>query len=280
MALPGGGFCASLSAEADGIEGEPYEWTHDALAAVLGPQELALTVARLGVESAEGARAVTLARPGGRGSDADAVDAVLLKLLAARQARPQPERDAKALTAWNAIAARGLMDAGAAFADEAMTALGVDTAVGLTDRAVAGDGVLREPDDPSVAAVRLLEDAAHLVAALITAAEATGHRTLLDRAIALHGDTLDRFAIGPLLYATDAATDLPVRPREVGDGAQPAGASTALENAVRLAAATGDDAHLAFAREALRQWWGAVDLAPEHAGRALAVAVSLEERED
>ena len=279
MALPGGGFCASLSAEAAGIEGEPYEWTHDGLAAALTPEQAELSVARLGAEPAGSPRAVTLVRPGGRGPDADAVDEVLLKLLAARQARPQPERDTKALTAWNAIAARGLMDAGAAFSDEATTALGIDTALGLTDRAVAGDGVLREPDDPSVAHVRLLEDAAHLVAALITAAEATGRETVLDRAVTLHADTLDRFAVGPLLYATDAATDLPVRPREVGDTALPAGASTALQNAVRLAAATGDDGHRAFAREALQQWWAVVDLAPEQAGRALAVAAALIERE-
>jgi uncharacterized protein YyaL (SSP411 family) len=280
MALPGGGFCASLSAEAAGIEGEPYEWTHDGLAAALTPDELELSVARLGAEPAGSSRAFTLVRPDGRGPDADAVDAVLLKLLAARQARPQPERDTKALTAWNAIAARGLMDAGTAFSDEAMTALGVDTTLGLTDRAVAGDGVLREPDDPSVAGVRLLEDAAHLIAALITTAEVTGRATVLDRAVTLHADTLDRFAVGPLLYATDAATDLPVRPREVGDTALPAGASTALQNAVRLAAATGEDAHLVFAREALQQWWGVIDLAPEQAGRALAVATSLTEPED
>jgi uncharacterized protein YyaL (SSP411 family) len=276
LSHPDGGFSASLSADTGGAEGATYTWTHEQLAAVLDPAKLEIAERALGAESAIGPRPVTLHRPGGRAEDAQAVDAVLARLAVARAARPQPDRDDKRLTGWNAIAARGLMDAGRVFDDPAMIADGVLTAGWLEHTAVRADGVVREPDDASVASVRLLEDAAHLVAALLTVAEVTGDAATLDRAVALHADTIQRFAESGSLYMTPARNDLPVRPRESGDSAVPAGASTGVENAARLWLATRDAAHLAFAREALGLMWTVADFAPEQAGRALAAAASLE----
>jgi uncharacterized protein YyaL (SSP411 family) len=92
----------------------------------------------------------------------------------------------------------------------------------------------------------------------------------------LHHGTLDRFAGGSSLFMTPAVNDLPVRPREGGDSAVPAGSSTTIENAVRLGLATGDASHLAFARSALGQMWAVADFAPEQAGRSLGAAVALE----
>ncbi|MDO8963657.1 MAG: DUF255 domain-containing protein [Coriobacteriia bacterium] len=279
LSLPGGGFCASLSAEAGGEEGEPYEWTRAQLEAALDTADLAMAEAFLGAPAAGDTRALTLTRAGGREGDADALDAILLLLLAARQSRPHPDRDEKLLTGWNAIAARGLLDAARAFGDDAMASLGLNTAL-VCDRAAGDDGVVREPSDPSTAGVRLIEDAAHLVAALLTAAEVTGDESLRRRAEAVHADTLARFADGPRLFATAADTDLPVRPREEGDGAVPSGSSTVIENAVRLGAAGCGDAHLTFAGEALAEWWAVIDMSPEHAGSALSAALLLEDARD
>ncbi|HEY5432701.1 MAG TPA: hypothetical protein VIL06_04760, partial [Coriobacteriia bacterium] len=194
----------------------------------------------------------------------------------ARATRPQPDTDTKTLTAWNAIAARGLIDAGVAFGEPELVADGVALARRLLRAAVTPTGVLREPGDASVADVRLLEDAAHLVSAALTAAEATGDKGLLDEARALHIDTLERFADGHVLYMTPEAGDLPVRPREGGDSAVPPGSSTTIQNAVRLGLADGDVGQLAYARRALSQVWAVADFAPEQAGRSLAAAVALE----
>ena len=75
---------------------------------------------------------------------------------------------------------------------------------------------------------------------------------------------------------TPDAGDLPVRPREGGDSAVPAGSSTAIQNAVRLGLVKHDEEQLAFARRALSQVWAVADFAPEQAGRSLAAAVTLE----
>jgi uncharacterized protein len=275
MTCAGGGFVAALSADTGGVEGATYTWTHDQLAEALDADGLALAERALGAGPEGGVGEVTLHRPGGRAADAAAVDAVLARLATARATRPQPERDGKRLTAWNAMAVRGLIDAGSAFTDPAMVADGVLAARALERSAVRPDGVVREPDDASVAGVRLLEDAAHLVSALLTAAEATGDAAMLGRAVEMQADMLGLFAEGSSLFMTPAGNDLPLRPREGGDSATPSGSSTAIENAVRIGIATGDAAHLAFARAALGQWWAIADFAPEQAGRALASAVAL-----
>jgi uncharacterized protein YyaL (SSP411 family) len=276
MSLAEGGWAASLSADTGGVEGATYTWTREQMDAALDLTELELATRSLDADPGDPRAAVTLRRPEGRGPDASAVDAVLAHLARARALRPQPERDDKRLTAWNAMAARGLMDAGRAFGDPRMVDEGVAVARWLSGAVVRPDGVVREPDDASVASVRLLEDAAHLVSALLSAADATGDAALLQRAEELHADCLDRFAEGTTLFMTLADNDLPLRPREGGDSATPSGSSTAIENAVRLGLGTGDTSHLAFAHAALEQWWAAADMAPEQAGRALAAAAALE----
>ncbi len=275
LARADGGFATALSADTGGVEGAAYTWTRDQLAAVLSEDELDLAEHALGAEPAGSLREVTLHRPGGRAGNAVAVDAVLAKLAHARAARPQPDRDDKRLTAWNAIAARGLLDAGRAFTDAAMLADGVLTVHWLVRTVVRPDGVVREPDDASVAGVRLLEDAAHLVSAMLTAAEVTGDGELLKHATGLHADTLERFADGSSLFTTPEVNDLPLRPREGGDSAVPSGASTTIENAVRIGLGAGDASQLEFARSALGQMWAVADAVPEQAGRSLAAAVTL-----
>ena len=275
MATADGRFIAALDADTAGVEGATYTWTRAQLADALTADELAVADAELGTADAVGDEAVTIARRGVAANES-AVDAVLHRLAIARALRSQPARDTKVLTAWNAIAARGLMEAGREFGGSGMVASGIALVRRLWDTALTPTGVLREPDDPTVADVRLLEDAAHLVAATLTAAEIDPDPDLLAKAGALHMSTLGLFADGTVLYMTPGAGDLPVRPREGGDSAMPSGANTTIENSVRLGLATGDAPQLEFARAALSQMWAVADFAPEQAGRALASAVALE----
>lgn len=275
MSTEDGRFIAALNADTGGVEGATYTWTRSQLAAALTPDELAVADAELGTDDAVGDDEVTLTRRA-RSGNAPKVDAVLHRLSIARAKRPQPDPDTKLLTAWNAMAARGLMEAGSEFDDAEMTASGVALVRRLLECAVTPTGVLREPDDPSIADVRLLEDAAHLVAATLTAADITSDEDLHSNAKAQHARTLEVFADGAALYMTPGAGDLPVRPREGGDSATPSGASTTIESAVRLGLADDDASGLVFARASLAQMWAVVDFAPEQAGRALASAVALE----
>jgi len=273
LSSPDGGLVASLSADTEGVEGGSYLWRAAQLRSILTPDGYALAEKVLGIDEAE--EPFTLVREHGRADEPDRVDAALDAIKAERDRRPQPARDPKVVTSWNALAARGLMDAGRAFSDDAIAALGVETLVTVLERALAHDGLMHVIGDPSVAGVRLIEDAAHAAAACLTAFELTGEPVWLERAVHLHDDTLERFAEGEVLYMTPAVSDLPVRPREQSDQPVPSGASTAIENAVRLAEATGEDEYADWARSALRTFWAIADFAPEHAGRALEAAVRL-----
>ena len=114
MALDGGGLASAQDADTDGHEGLTFVWTPAEVRAALGDDELAERVcAWYGITEAgnfEGSNVLSLvvgrraARPGSRRRGAT--------LLAARDRRPQPARDDKALAAWNGMALAAFADAG------------------------------------------------------------------------------------------------------------------------------------------------------------------------
>lgn len=266
LGAPGGGFFSALSADTEGVEGGTYTWSYEELAEELSADELALAERELGVTrdgNWEGATILT--RPHGRDASAEAVDALLDRLLAARSRRAQPDVDTKVLMSWNALAARGLVEAGAAFDDRAMTGLGLATLERLDD-AVSGDEVPHDVEDAGSA--RLLEDYADLAAAAVAAYEAVGDDRWLERARTLQHAAVSRFGDGEL-FMTPRDVDLPVRPRERGDSPTPSGASTLAHVGVRLYAVTGEERFLTSARARLEQTLGLAEAAPEHAGAAL-----------
>jgi uncharacterized protein YyaL (SSP411 family) len=273
MGSPQGGFVAALAADTGGVEGGSYLWTREQMRSQLAPPAYDVATRLLGADAEE--EPFTLERKHGRTDDPATVDGVLDALLAERERRPRPQRDEKIVTSWNALAARGLMEAGGRFGDPAMASLGVSTLVSLLERALTPDGLLHVPSDPSVADVRLIEDPAHVTAACLSAFDVTGDPVWVQRAEHLYADTLERFRADGLLYMTPAETELPVRPLEQSDQPVPSGAATTIENAVRLAEATGEERYRDQAVSQLAQFWAIADFAPEHAGRALEAAVRL-----
>ncbi|MBA4371033.1 MAG: hypothetical protein C0418_05595, partial [Coriobacteriaceae bacterium] len=277
MRLRGGAYASALSADMGGVEGATYVWTHEELADVLSADQLELAERHLGV-TPEGdweECANILTRREGRAEDADAVDAVLARLLEARAKRPQPDLDDKALVSWNAMLARGLMEAGAAFGDDGLAAQGRDLLGVLLEATGGGADVPHVLDDPDTASVRLIEDHAHLAAACLAAHRATGDAGALGTASRLHARTLELFLDGDALYMTPAETDLPVRPREQNDNPTPSGAATATENALALSRLTGDASHRELAAALLRRWWAIADCAPAFAGTALSAMADM-----
>lgn len=127
MALPGGGFASALDADApDGQEGGHYLWTAAELREALTPLEWDVATAHwnllatpdvdgrlwhLRVERDSAALAATFRQP--RSALEQVISGARGKLLALRQKRPAPGRDAQCLSAWNALAASGLLRAAA-----------------------------------------------------------------------------------------------------------------------------------------------------------------------
>jgi uncharacterized protein len=277
LAAPNGLFVSSLSADTRGEEGATYVWTHAELAALLSADELTLAEEALGV-SAEGnweGRTI-LTRTVGREREPEAVDALLGKLQDARQLRPQPQVDAKVLVSWNALAARGLLDAGAALYDEGLTNRGLALVQLLLESAVAADGgVLHQLGDERSLNVRLAEDANALAVAVAAAYDATGDDALLGEGTKLLQNAAERFSRDGVWYMTPEDTELPLRPLAQHDSPTPSSASLAATAAVKLWRASGDESFRWYAEDALERLTPIAERSPLRAGTALAAMADL-----
>src|SRR5262249_47983693 len=109
-----GGFASSLDADTAGVEGLTYAWTPAQLVEVLGAADGAWAAELLAVTPGGTFErgASTLQLPADR-DDPERWRSVRARLLAARRARPQPDRDDKVVTAWNGLAIAALAEAGA-----------------------------------------------------------------------------------------------------------------------------------------------------------------------
>jgi hypothetical protein len=281
LARPAGGYFSSLDAETAGVEGGTYVWSPAQLNQALTPQEIALAEEYLGADAGsiqeDGTLVVT--RRHGRGVDAvldRRIDAILEKLLAVRGERDQPAVVENVLTSWNALAARGLIEAGAKMGEAGLLEQGLASVEWLLDEVVWRTDVLHAVGDPSVAKVRFLEDYTDVVAALLSAIEYGGREGLLKTATRLQAAAIKRFADDRGFHISAGDPALPLIPLRTDDSPTPGGAATLAENALRLASLTGDNAHSEIANRALQQYGRTARAVPHMAGHALKVATMRE----
>ncbi len=276
LRLESGLYASSLSADTEGEEGLTYTWTREQAAEVLTTEELDLAQRGLDLTPAgnwEGTNVLT--RRDGLRYEPEAIDAILSKLLEARSERPQPDLDDKAIVSWNGLLAAGLIEAGSVFDDEDMLAEGLSLLQRLAEAALVDDEeVLHLVGDDSSADVRLPEDAAALVRAMLVAHTAEADAGHLDRASAIVARALELFAAYDVVYMRPAKTELPVRPRETHDGATASGANLLALDVVRLGR-LGDESMLDRGRRLLERDVEQVQAAPFAAGTALQAMAEL-----
>ena len=261
-----GGFASALDADTDGVEGMTYTWTPAQVRAALGDADGAWAADLLVVTaggSMDGGRS-TLQLPADPEDPARWAE-VRARLLTARDARPQPARDDKVITAWNGLAVLALAEAGCALGRPDWVEAAEQAAELLLDRHLV-DGRLRRSSRDGVvgAAAGVLEDHALLADGLLALHQATGAARWLRAATALLDLALDHFAAtdGGFHDTADDAEALLHRPRELTDNASPCGGS-ALVSALLTASVlvTDPDRYRAAAEAALR---AAGSLAREH----------------
>ena len=289
LALPGGGFATSLSADAADdftpIETQDPPWTLEQYERALTPGyytwsrdelQTALTPAQF-----EALAAWSDLTPGGtwRGnerfgrsvlhaardrpalarvldcSESDAaarLAAALARLRERRAGRLRPVRDEQLVVTPNALLVSALARAGAALHEPRYLAAARGTLKLILDRLVDGDGRLsRVLSSGRPHEPAQLSDHAALALACLDLHAIDLDPALLARAGVLAGIILTRF--GPedgSLVDSDAA-DLLFRTRETFDGDIPSGTSLAALAWARLGHTTGDEAWLAHARKLL-----------------------------
>jgi uncharacterized protein YyaL (SSP411 family) len=279
LAREDGGYWSSIDAETAGVEGDTYVWRWSDLTSVLEPEEVRLVERHLGASEAGNweHRSNVLTRRLGRAEDAAAVDAVLARLRRARDERPQPAVIRNAIVSWNALTARGLIEAGAAIGSERLTDMGLATLDWLLATAVGDDAVAHAIGDPAVEEVRLLDDHAALTAAALAGATCANRDDLVAIADRIHHGAVERFSLrtgdaAPAGLAMTDAEELPFAPLELSDSPTPAGISLLAENETKLAGLLGREPADSVIDAMQRQMGDAARIGPHLTGHALAVS--------
>jgi len=232
LALPGGGFASAQDADTEGEEGLTFTWTPAELEAAIGPgRELLL-------QPFERARFVL------RGGLSRAERAALLE---ARQRRPQPARDDKAIASWNGLMLAALAEAARVLDNGAW----LDAAVALGEFLLGplseGDGerLHRTWRDGVAKGTGYLDDYANVAHGLYELHVATGDLRWLRESHRLARLALELFRDperGGFFLTPADGEQLVARQKGLDDNPTPSGNSMLAHVLLRLARIWGDDA--------------------------------------
>ncbi len=280
LRTPQAGFASALDADTEGVEGRFYVWTPAELDAVLGAEDGAWVATLCEVTPAgtfeHGASVLQLPT---EPDDEPRWQRARSALLEARAKRTAPARDDKVVAAWNGLAIVALARAGvllgeASYIDAAVAAAGLLRDVHLD----AGGRLVRTSKDGVAGEAHgVLEDYAAFANGCLALLAVTGDADWLETAGRLLDRVLGQFVADGTFYDTAADAEALVwRPRDPTDNASPSGIALAAEALTTYASLTGSERHREAAARALAATAGLGTTAPRFAGRALAVAETIE----
>ncbi|WP_032390548.1 thioredoxin domain-containing protein [Rhodococcoides fascians] len=276
-----GCFASALDADTEGVEGLTYVWTPEQLVDTLGFEDGVWAAGLFAVNSAGTFEAgMSVLQLPAEPEDYGRFARIRNSLSAARASRPQPGRDDKVVTAWNALAITALAEAGTGANEPTWVDAAVECGEQLFATHVESGRVRRASLGSAVGeATGVLEDYACLAVAAATLFQATGDAvwtrrmtTILDAAIEHFADPDDA---GSWFDTADDAETLVTRPRDPIDGATPSGASTMAEALLTAAALVDHESSARYAELAaasLARAAAILERAPRSGGHWLAVA--------
>ncbi len=258
LSLPEGGLASGQDADTNGVEGLTFVWTPAEVDAVVTDPADAALVKQVWNITPDGnfedgttilsvvAPVVDVAEDLGI-AEAEAeerFERARAQLHAARDQRPQPGRDDKALAAWNGFAIAAYADTGRLLGEPALVERGVQIADFVAEHLVRADGtLLRSWRGTPGTATGFSEDYGAVADGLLKLHAATGDlrhlleaRRLIDLAVDLFHDP----ARGGFFLAPNDGEQLVARTKSLEDTPTPSGSSLIAMCLVRLGRIYGD----------------------------------------
>ena len=246
LTSPDGGFYSSLDADSEGEEGKYYVWTAIELERILG-SDAPLFADYFGI-TAEGnwepdknipdvnfgIAGITATYQLTENQLSERIAELSRKVLLERQKRVRPQTDDKILTAWNALMAKGLLDAYQAFGERSFLQMAATAIDFLLSKMGATQGTLcRNYKNGKATIPGFLDDYAFLITALIQYYQVTFDEVFLQKARELTGYVNRHFldtSSGMYFYTDDQYSELIARKMEVADNVISASNSEMAKN--------------------------------------------------
>ena len=290
MRAPGGGFCSALDAEAHGAEGGFYVWSREDVRAHVAPEASRCLERHWGLRRranfdsgrwhlrvddplAQAARACGL----GEGAALAARDAARQALLAARAERPQPGRDDKILTGWNALMIGAMAHAARCFERPDWMAAARETLDLVRAKAWRHGCLHALANDGASTLEAYLDDHAFLLAALLEVLQTDFRAEDLAFACTLADTLIEAFEDvdhGGFFLTRHDHEALLLRPKPMQDATSASGNGVAALSLQRLGHLVGEPRYLTAAQRTLRAGGRVLEQAP--AGCA-SLVLALEE---
>jgi len=274
MQSPDGSFYATRDADSEGEEGLYYVWTPDGVRELLDKPDYPVFAARFGLNDPanfEGHWHLTVRQSmeavaaDNRLTTEDAAAAIVRgkqALLGKRDSRVPPGRDEKQLTAWNALAIRGLAIAGRALDRDDLVDAAAAAVDFIRDKLFIDGRLLANFKDGEARFPAYLDDHAFLLDALLELLQARWSGEHLQFATTLADTLLEHFEDrddGGFYFTANDHEQLMHRPKPLADESVPAGNGIAAFALQRLGFMLGESRYLDAAEKTLRSAWRAMD---------------------
>ena len=270
MQSPAGGFYSSLDADSEGVEGKFYIWTPELVKAVLEPDEYDAVAACYGLDQPanfEGQWHLYVNRPPDRiAADlSQDIESARRKLYEARNQRVRPGRDDKILTAWNALAIKGLASAAIRLQREDLRQSAQKALEFIHGRLWQNGRLQVTCKDGQAHLNAYLDDYAYLLDAVLTMLQARWSGEWLTFAVQLADTVIENFYDTEnhgFFFTSHDHEALIQRRKDFMDDAIPAGNGVVAQGLATLGYLIGEQRYTDIAQQTLTAGWGHVERAP------------------
>jgi uncharacterized protein YyaL (SSP411 family) len=289
MRSPDGSFYATRDADSEGEEGLYYVWNPDEVREIVGEADYTVFAARFGLNDAanfEGRWHLTVRKSledvaADNNLTTDDATAAITRarqaLLGRRNSRVPPGRDEKQLTAWNALAIRGLAIAGRALERDELIDAAADAADFVRSRLLINGRLLASFKDGEARFPAYLDDHAFMLDALLELLQSRWSGEQMQFATMLADTLLEHFEDrddGGFYFTANDHEELIHRPKPLADESVPSGNGIAAFALQRLGFLLGETRYLDAAERALRSAWRAME---EYPHGHVSLLIALEE---